>query len=119
MKSKITTLFWLFTVSFCVYASSVDITGHWQHTEKDAVISFDLESGRAWVKSHADNNAAEGLNVIKQIAPAGEINRWQGQMFDGYKGHYVEVTLHFQNGLLTVADAQGTVVLTLKKQQKG
>lgn len=115
MKHRINALLCMLALSFCAQASVVDISGNWQHTEKDAVISIDSSSGLAWIKSHADNSGAAGLNLIKEISSGTQPSRWVGQMYDGYQQRYVEVTLTQDKDILRITDSEGKVVLTLKR----
>ncbi len=119
---KITLLSWLILLSFSftsfeLLAQSA-IAGIWQHADKPASLTFDMQQGIATVHQHKNNPDAQGLTVIQQIKPHATIKQqWQGQMYNGYINQYVPVTLMLYSAKkLVVQDEQAQIVLSLMRK---
>jgi hypothetical protein len=90
-----------------------DISGRWIHSTKPVIIQFNMESNEAFVFRHDEANS-DGLNIIKNITQhKGTDSQWNGEMFDGYQGKYVNVNILKSNNELTVFTEDGTEVLKL------
>jgi uncharacterized protein (DUF486 family) len=89
----------IFTITLLIQSSvfaSDSLTGNWKHSNKPAVISFDLESGIASIKTHKLHTEAEGLTLIKDISKHASIQQqWVGNMFNGYVGIFEPVTIRY------------------------
>ena len=80
-------------IQFGVFASD-SITGNWKHSNKPAVISINLKSGIASIKTHKLHKGAEGLTLIKNISQHASLHQeWVGNMFNGYVGIFEPVTI--------------------------
>jgi hypothetical protein len=80
-------------IQFGAFASD-GISGNWKHSNKPAVISINLESGIASIKTHKLHKEAEGLSLIKNISQHTSLHQeWVGNMFNGYVGIFEPVTI--------------------------
>lgn len=106
----------IFSAASAVSAAQ-DISGTWLHADKPASIRINLDTGIASVGHHEHNPEAVGLTVIKSLKVANEGGRWDGEMFNGYKGQYdpVVVTLSSPTELV-VYDHNNQPVLKLWRQ---
>ena len=104
-------------IQFGVFASD-GISGNWKHSSKPAVISFNLESGIASIKTHKLNKEAEGLTLIKEILQhASSDQEWVGNMFNGYKGMFEPVTIRYLKAKeIAVFNAKNEEVLRLFRE---
>ncbi|MBF7074444.1 hypothetical protein ISG33_13640 [Glaciecola sp. MH2013] len=107
----------IFVLTFQASANT-DISGVWKHSDKPALIEFDLKSGLATVKQHDDNQSATGLTVIKDINSDSEIMHvWTGNMYNGYIDSYVAVTIKLiDNSTIVVIDNKESEVLRLVRE---
>ncbi|MEM7080459.1 MAG: hypothetical protein AAF513_17715 [Pseudomonadota bacterium] len=92
------------------------IQGLWQHTDKPALIAFDLARGEASIAQHVDNPEAEGLLLIKAIVRVGKSREWRGSMYAAATDSFVPVRILLRGHTLSVAavSEEGGTVQVLK-----
>jgi len=92
------------------------INGKWNHSTKPVIIEFDLEANQASIFEHKTAGTA-GLNILKNITAHSEKkNYWNGDMFDGYQGKYVNVSIVKHNNELSIYTDDGKEVLKLVRR---
>ena len=114
------TILFALCASFKVSAQDA-LTGFWQHTDKPAVIEFDLSTGLATIYQHKDHRDADGLTIIQDIIAAEQgAEHWMGHMYNGYIDTWVPVFLYLESSdTLVVSDDEGNTVLTLMRLSDG
>jgi hypothetical protein len=89
------------------------IDGKWRHSIKPAIIEFNLGANTAVIFQHNEADSA-GFNLIKNISRLDNLSeQWVAEMYDGYQGKYVAVSIVKAGNKLRIMTEDGVEVLVL------